>query len=68
MTDEQFDTAHWYQAFARWMERVDRALLKRSGLSSADLAGQPFADWYEDGVTPAEAARLTLTDEGFPEE
>lgn len=68
MTEEQFDTLTWQKGFNQWMAEVDRVLLKRSGFTSDCLADQTYADWYEDGITPAEAAELTLADEGFPGE
>jgi hypothetical protein len=51
--------------FDSWMAAVDRAVQARGGLSVHDLADQPFADWYEDGITPKQAATLTLQEEGF---
>lgn len=52
-------------AFDAWMTRVDQAVTRKTGLSVHDLADQCFADWFEDGLTPAQAARLALADEGF---
>lgn len=51
--------------FDQWMAELDRRCAARTGLSIRDLADQPFADWYEDGITPAQALRLTLESEGF---
>lgn len=48
-------------SFDAWMELVDRAVQKRTGLSIHDLEDQPFADWYEDGISPDAAARRTVT-------
>lgn len=52
--------------FKQWMAQVNREVSRIAGLSVYDLADQPFRDWYEDGLTPAEAAEETLMDEGFP--
>lgn len=52
--------------FAQWMRAVDEAVYATAGVSVHDLADQPFRDWYEDGLTPQEAAEETLIDEGFP--
>ena len=52
--------------FPQWMQKVDAEIEKICGLSSMDLADQPFHDWFDDGMDPAEAAELTLEDEGFP--
>lgn len=52
--------------FNTWMKRVDAQLISIAGVSSGDLADQMWWDWMADGLTPAEAARLALEDEGFP--
>jgi Family of unknown function (DUF5419) len=57
----------WQDRLNEWMHKVDRALLKRCGLTSRDLADQCYADWFDDGMSPAEAAELVLEDEGFSE-
>ena len=49
--------------FSRWMERVDTALVKRCGLESADLIDACYADFYESGLTPSQAARQALSDQ-----
>ena len=46
--------------FEAWMARTDQAMTATIGLSIHDLADQPFYDWFTDGMTPAEAVRLTL--------
>lgn len=51
--------------FKKWMKNVDGRIEELCGLSHRDLADQPFRDWFEDEVTPREAARRTLADEGF---
>ena len=53
-------------AFWTWLGQADRQLLALCGLTHLDLADQTWRDWYEDGVTAAEAARSALEDEGFP--
>lgn len=55
-----------HASFNAWMKSLDREVLALSGLTSSDLADQPFMDWYQDGVDPVEAAEMTLEDEGFP--
>ena len=52
-------------SFDSWMQKVDSAVMRRSGVSVHDLADQCFYDWYNDGITPVQAARLTLENEGF---
>ena len=55
----------WQDRLNDWMVDVDKALNKRCGLSSRDLADQCYADWFDDGVSPSEAADMVLEDEGF---
>jgi hypothetical protein len=52
--------------FRDWLRQVDTELAKRSGLSHDDLADQPWRAWYDEGMTPAEAAGECLVNEGFP--
>jgi hypothetical protein len=54
------------KTFAEWMRAVDAALAGLCGLTSACLADQCWRDWYDAGVTPEEAARDALEEEGFP--
>jgi len=51
--------------FAAWMKKVDGRIEELCGLSHRDLADQWLRHWFEAGVTPREAARRTLADEGF---
>jgi hypothetical protein len=53
------------RTFEKWMAAVDKAVLYRTGVSVHDLADQCFHDWFDDGITPTQAARLTLENEGF---
>ncbi len=46
--------------FNAWMCAVDAACIRRSGLSIYDLADCCFHDWYDDGMTPAAAARHAI--------
>jgi hypothetical protein len=55
------------QTLQEWMEKVDEQLRKICGLTSSDLADQRFGDWHEEGVTPAQAAKRMLREEGFYE-
>ena len=52
--------------FVQWMDRVDARISAICGLSSMDLADQCWRDWYDDGMSPREAAEECLIDEGFP--
>lgn len=51
--------------FDEWMEEVSDEVIRISGLSAYDLADMPYADWFNDGMTPDEAANLALDNEGF---
>ena len=48
--------------FEQWMKKVDRIIGERVGLSYLDLADQPYRDWYDDGMTPSEAASAAIED------
>ena len=42
--------------FEQWMARVNRLVTGRYGVGTSDLEDQPYRDWFDDGLTPAEAA------------
>ena len=46
--------------FALWLALTDRRVTRRVGLGIFDLSDAPFADYFEDGMTPAEAADAVL--------
>jgi hypothetical protein len=46
--------------FAEWMKAVDAACYRLCGASVHDLADICFADLYDDGVSPAGAARRAI--------
>jgi len=50
--------------FSQWMKEVDEACWCKAGLSVHDLGDCRFADWYDDGVRPATAARRALKASG----
>ena len=53
--------------FEKWMSKVDAAISQICGLTSEDLADQCYRDWYEDEMSPSEAASEALEAEGFEE-
>lgn len=53
-------------SFDQWLQAVDLAVSAIAGVSVHDLADQPFRDWYDDEMSPQEAARTMLEEEGFP--
>jgi len=46
--------------FEGWWEKVDAAVWRLAGCSIDDLPDVPLRDWYDDGTSPAVAARLAL--------
>jgi hypothetical protein len=42
--------------FMLWMREVDRVLQYVYGVSADDLPDMAYRDYYEDGMTPAEAS------------
>jgi hypothetical protein len=46
--------------FAQWLACVDHWLLARTGMVSADLPDCCYRDWFEDGVTPRQAASRAI--------
>jgi len=49
-----------YNTFDKWMDAVDRVIENSIGLSSADLPDICYRDLYDDGATPASAAREAI--------
>lgn len=47
-------------SFDDWLKRVDMAICGKLGIGLADLPDCCYADWYEDGITPSQAARLAV--------
>ena len=50
--------------FPEWKKEVNRIVEKRIGLSCDDLEDCCYADWYEDGVSPSEAAGKAIRNSG----
>jgi hypothetical protein len=46
--------------FDAWMEAVDNAVQTSCGASVHDLPDCCYRDWFDDGLSPREAARLAL--------
>lgn len=49
-----------YATFEHWKRTVDMVLGSIAGLCSDDLPDCCYADWYEDGLSPAAAAKRAL--------
>jgi hypothetical protein len=52
-------------AFKKWMTEVDIAVGARDFVSAYDLPDQSYRDWFEEGLSPDEAAALALKDAGY---
>ena len=50
--------------FTAWMAKVDAEVSRQIGLSVHDLPDQPFRDWFDCEMTPAEAAGEVLAELG----
>jgi len=48
--------------FEQYMRRVNKHLVSLCGLSSDDLADAPYWDYFEDGMTPRDAAETALVE------
>lgn len=47
--------------FEEWMQEVDALLEDETGgLDSSTLPDQPYADYFEDGLSPEEVVRFVL--------
>jgi hypothetical protein len=51
--------------FKAWLAEADLLCLRQTGVSIFDLADMPYDDWYEDGMSPKEAVRELLEEEGY---
>lgn len=46
--------------FEDWMKQVDREIERIAGMFSGDLSDVCYRDWFDDGVSPARAAKRAL--------
>ena len=53
-------------SFGSWMAALDQHVIVAVGLSVHDLPDMTFRDWYEDGLTPAEAFDIVKDEAGLP--
>lgn len=52
----------WQTRFEEWKARVDRILLFSTGLTSDDLPDWGYADAFDAGLSPKEAAQSALSE------
>ena len=48
------------QTYDGWMEQVDDKVWEIAGCSIWDLTDACLADWYEDDLTPCQAAKKAI--------
>ena len=48
------------RSYDDWKAAVDKAVSSMVGLSVDDLPDCPLRDWYDDGLSPATAARQAI--------
>ena len=48
--------------FKRWYRLLERIVFKETGWRNCGEIDQPFREWFEDGLTPQEAADLIFSD------
>ncbi|AGR46505.1 hypothetical protein ODIN_91 [Mycobacterium phage Odin] len=51
--------------FKQWINAVDRILWAKIGLAHDDIADQTWHDWFDSEMSPREAVREALTNEGI---
>ncbi len=51
-------------SFEAWMRAVDKEIDGLCGMSSADLPDVCYQDWYDDEVTPKQAAKRAMKNAG----
>lgn len=51
MSEASFDT---------WMRKLDARVARTTGVSVHDLPDMAFYDWFDSGITPAQAAQLVF--------
>jgi hypothetical protein len=47
-------------AFDRWRAEVDAEVSRRVGIGLDDLPDCPTANWFDEGLTPKQAARAAI--------
>jgi hypothetical protein len=48
------------KTYEQWKESANDAAFRITGLTLDDLPDVPLADWFEDGLTPTQAARRAI--------
>lgn len=47
-------------SFDQWCEAIKRAVFDLCGMDTDDFPDCPYADWYDDGVSVAVAAKRVI--------
>lgn len=50
----------WHNGFTAWMAKVDALMAKYCGMGSMDLPDWNYADAYDAGTSPSQAAREAI--------
>jgi hypothetical protein len=51
-------------SFDEWLKQMNEALENKFALSSADLPGKTWQEWFDEGMSPGAAATLAMEEEG----
>jgi hypothetical protein len=51
--------------FNVWKGRIDSLLESSIGLTTNDLADEPYKDWFDEGMSAMEVVELIAEEEGF---
>jgi hypothetical protein len=57
---QAYDYAMRHRYFAVWLFATDSVIQRAYGIGLFDLGDVPLRDYFDDGITPREAAQLTL--------
>jgi hypothetical protein len=63
MTEQEARQLGWGERsarFAAWRTNVDASLERIAGVCGDDLGDCDYAEWYDEGMTPNQAARAAL--------
>lgn len=64
----EFNATEWEAGFNPWFAKVDKIITDTTGLTAHDWPDQCYSEWFDDGMSPEEAAREALDNIGWPEE
>jgi hypothetical protein len=68
MLNELATLQDWEARFSPWFEKVDAIITATTGLGALDWTDQTYSEWFDDGMTPEEAAKEALENIGWIDE